>query len=111
MRPRAVPPAFASATTPPGRESCSSSRALVSGRWLSWLEAGKSVALMVQRVAEERLRLTVKIMPVDSEGYARELFGALRELDSRGVDAIFVEAIAEEGLGRTVMDRLRRAAS
>jgi L-threonylcarbamoyladenylate synthase len=50
-------------------------------------------------------------MPADSEGYARELFGALRELDSRGVDAIFVEAIAEEGLGRTVMDRLRRAAS
>jgi L-threonylcarbamoyladenylate synthase len=78
----------------------------------SWLEAGKSVALMVQRaVAAERPRLTVKTMPVDSEGYARELFGTLRELDARGVDAIFVEAIAEEGLGRTVMDRLRRAAS
>ena len=27
------------------------------------------------------------------------------------IKAIFVEAIAEEGLGRTVMDRLRRAAS
>ena len=39
------------------------------------------------------------------------LDGVLRELDSRGVDAIFVEAIAEEGLGRTVMDRLRRASS
>ena len=79
---------------------------------VSWLEAGKSVALMVQRAATaERPRLTVKTMPADSEGYARELFGALRELDARGVDAIFVEAIAEEGLGRTVMDRLRRAAS
>jgi L-threonylcarbamoyladenylate synthase len=79
---------------------------------VSWLEAGKSVALMIQRAtALERPQLTVKTMPADSEGYARELFSALRELDSRGVDAIFVEAIAEEGLGRTVMDRLRRAAS
>ena len=67
---------------------------------------------MVQRaVSLERPGLTVKSMPADSEGYARELFGVLRELDSRGVDAIFVEAIAEEGLGRTVMDRLRRASS
>src|SRR5437867_751088 len=79
---------------------------------MSWLEAGKAVALMVQRaVSLERPGLTVKSMPADSEGYARELFGVLRELDSRGVDAIFVEAIAEEGLGRTVMDRLRRASS
>jgi L-threonylcarbamoyladenylate synthase len=78
----------------------------------SWLEAGKSVALMIQRAAGlERPGLTVRSMPADSEGYARELFGVLRELDSRGVDAIFVEAIAEEGLGRTVMDRLRRASS
>ena len=79
---------------------------------MSWLEAGKDVALMVQRaVGLERPGLTVKSMPPDSEGYARELFGVLRDLDSRGVDAIFVEAIAEEGLGRTIMDRLRRAAS
>jgi L-threonylcarbamoyladenylate synthase len=79
---------------------------------LSWLEEGRAVALMVQRqVALERPGLMVKIMPVDPEGYARELFGTLRELDSRGRDAIFVEAIAEEGLGRTIMDRLRRAAS
>jgi len=76
------------------------------------LEAGRAVALMVQRqVAFERPGLTVRIMPADPEGYARELFGTLRELDSRGMDAIFVEAIAEEGLGRTIMDRLRRAAS
>ncbi|HZE36451.1 MAG TPA: L-threonylcarbamoyladenylate synthase [Candidatus Eisenbacteria bacterium] len=79
---------------------------------LSWLEDGRTVALMVQRaVALEKPGLTVKIMPADPEGYARQLFGTLRELDSRGMDAIFVEAIAEEGLGRTVMDRLRRAAS
>jgi len=27
------------------------------------------------------------------------------------VEGIFVEAVTEEGLGRTIMDRLRRAAS
>lgn len=79
---------------------------------LSWLEAGKPVALMVQRaVALARPGLTVKTMPDDVEGYARELFGALRELDARGVEGILVETMAEEGLGRTIMDRLRRAAS
>ena len=50
-------------------------------------------------------------MPGEPEAYARELFAALRELDAMAVEAILVEAIAEEGLGRTIMDRLRRAAS
>ena len=88
-------------------ESGTGERAVV-----AWLEAGRTVALMVQRaVAIEKPGLTLKTMPADPEGYARELFGTLRELDSTGVDAIFVEAIAEEGLGRTIMDRLRRASS
>ena len=79
---------------------------------MSWLEAGRPVALMAQRpVSLERPGLTVKTMPGEPEGYARELFGTLRELDAMAVEAIFVEAIAEEGLGRTIMDRLRRAAS
>ncbi len=50
-------------------------------------------------------------MPADLEAYARDLFAVLRELDSTGVEGIFVEAVPEEGLGRTIMDRLRRAAS
>jgi L-threonylcarbamoyladenylate synthase len=78
----------------------------------SWLEAGRPVALMAQRpVAPGRPGLTVKTMPGEPEAYARELFAVLRELDAMAVEAIFVEAIAEEGLGRTIMDRLRRAAS
>jgi len=79
---------------------------------LSWLDGGKSVALMVQRsVRLDRPGLRVRSMPVDLEAYARELFEALRDLDATGVDAIFVEGIAEVGLGRAIMDRLRRAAS
>ena len=79
---------------------------------VSWLDGGKSVALMAQRsVGLDRPGLRVRLMPVDLEAYARELFEALRDLDATGVDAIFVEGIAEVGLGRAIMDRLRRAAS
>ncbi|MFN3468036.1 MAG: Sua5 family C-terminal domain-containing protein, partial [Candidatus Brocadiales bacterium] len=39
------------------------------------------------------------------------LFGALRELDPQGVEVIDEEAIEERGLGRAIMDRLRRASS
>ncbi len=41
---------------------------------------------------------------------AARLFAQLRELDEADLDAIVVEAIEERGLGRAVMDRLRRAA-
>jgi L-threonylcarbamoyladenylate synthase len=49
-------------------------------------------------------------LPSDMEIYSRQLFDALRTLDSQHVDVILVEAVPETGLGRTIMDRLRRAA-
>ena len=77
-----------------------------------WLEAGRPVALMAQRrVSLDRPGLTVRTMPDDLGAYARDLFAVLRELDSKGVEGIFVEAVPQEGLGHTIMDRLRRAAS
>src|SRR5712691_9399033 len=77
-----------------------------------WLEAGRPVALVTQRrIALERAGLTVRLMPTDLEAYARDLFALLRELDSVGVEVIVVEAVPETGLGRTIMDRLRRAAA
>jgi len=53
----------------------------------------------------------VRVMPTDLEAYARDLFALLRELDSVGVEVIVVETVPETGLGRTIMDRLRRAAA
>ena len=77
-----------------------------------WLEAGRPVALMAQRpLSLDRPGLLVRTMPGDLEAYARDLFAVLRELDSTGVEGIFVEAVPQEGLGLTIMDRLRRAAS
>jgi L-threonylcarbamoyladenylate synthase len=77
-----------------------------------WLQAGRPVALMAQRpLSLDRPGLLVRIMPEDLETYARDLFAVLRELDSAGVEGIFVEGVPQEGLGLTIMDRLRRAAS
>lgn len=43
--------------------------------------------------------------------YARELFAALRDGEAAGVRVLYVETVAETGVGRAVMDRLRRAAA
>ncbi|PEN14790.1 threonylcarbamoyl-AMP synthase [Longibacter salinarum] len=45
------------------------------------------------------------------EAYGRELFHFLRECDGLGCRAVFAQSVPENGLGRAVMDRLRRAAS
>jgi L-threonylcarbamoyladenylate synthase len=45
-----------------------------------------------------------------SEEYARRLFTFFRECDRRGVSVIYVEAVAEQGLGLALMNRLYKAA-
>ncbi|KAI2623588.1 translation factor [Hypomontagnella submonticulosa] len=48
----------------------------------------------------------------DTRSIAQGLFSALRELDRRGVDMIFVEGtVDDEDIGAAVMNRLRKAAS
>ena len=42
---------------------------------------------------------------------AANLFAALRRLDAQGLDLILAEPVPEEGLGRAIADRLRRAAA
>jgi L-threonylcarbamoyladenylate synthase len=42
---------------------------------------------------------------------AANLFAALRRLDSLGLDRVVVESVPEHGIGRAIMDRLRRAAT
>ncbi len=42
---------------------------------------------------------------------AQNLFAALHRLDESGADVIFAEPVPETGLGRAIMDRLRRAAA
>jgi L-threonylcarbamoyladenylate synthase len=42
---------------------------------------------------------------------AQRLFGLLRELDQLNVERIFVEPVPETGLGKAIMNRVRRAAA
>jgi len=52
---------------------------------------------------------------LSEEGDLREaaanLFAAIRRLDAQRLDLIIAEAVPETGLGRAIMDRLRRAAA
>jgi L-threonylcarbamoyladenylate synthase len=52
----------------------------------------------------------VVTVPASLAGYARELYGFLRELDQRGCDLIIASLPPEEGLGLAIANRLRRAA-
>ena len=79
-----------------------------------------------QPEAGERLGLLSLAPRSDAGGYTRtealsadgnlldaaaHLFAALRRLDAAGLDRVVVEAVPETGLGRAIMDRLRRAAA
>lgn len=76
--------------------------------------------------AGERVGLLSFTLPFGVEGYtvvevlsptgdlhqaAANLFAALRRLDRAGLDRILVEPVPESGIGRAIMDRLRRAAA
>ena len=49
--------------------------------------------------------------PADAAALAAELFALLRTAEECGVTGLVVEAVEERGIGRAVMDRLRRAMS
>ena len=48
---------------------------------------------------------------IDEVDLARGLYGALRSAEEAGVARLLVETVPERGVGRAVMDRLRRAAA
>jgi L-threonylcarbamoyladenylate synthase len=53
----------------------------------------------------------VEQVPGDMGAYAQRLFGALLDAEAAGVDVLLVETVPEQGIGRAIMDRLRRAAA
>jgi L-threonylcarbamoyladenylate synthase len=50
------------------------------------------------------------ILSSSVEGYGRNIFRALRELDNLHIDCMLVESVEEHGIGAAIMDRLVRAA-
>jgi L-threonylcarbamoyladenylate synthase len=73
---------------------------------------GRKVGLLAFRKPEEDMGIQhVEIL--SEKGNLREaaanLFAAIRRLDSLNLDLIVAETVPQEGLGRAIMDRLRRA--
>lgn len=74
-----------------------------------------------QRVGVIRFRKTTAKLPAEHQlilspqgdfaEAARRLFAGMRQLDALQLDIILAELLPEEGLGRAVNDRLRRAAA
>ena len=75
-------------------------------------QLGKKVGCIVNSPLLAKLETGdyYRVLPSSLEILARHLFRTLRELDGLGLDVIIVEGVEEQGLGATIMDRLRRAA-
>ena len=71
---------------------------------------GSRVAVLAFSRPDERVDYWIR-MPRDPASYARRLYGALRELDGAGCEAILIEAPAEAPEWSAVRDRLQRAAA
>lgn len=71
----------------------------------------KRVGVISFRKEYEAHRCEILAPDGDLKNAARHLFSALRALDTSDHDLILAERFPEEGLGRAINDRLRRAAS
>lgn len=85
----------------------------VLGTAASMKEQGSKVGIMaVEGHLDEYREYDAKVLGPESDTKvcAFRLFSVLREFDADGVDVIVAEGIAENGLGRAIMNRLRKAA-
>ncbi|HXX34158.1 MAG TPA: L-threonylcarbamoyladenylate synthase [Thermodesulfobacteriota bacterium] len=75
---------------------------------------GKKIGLLLFQEPKDHLEshsVEILSMKGDLREAAANLFAAIRRLDAFHLDLIVAEPIPEVGLGRAIMDRLRRAAS
>jgi len=73
--------------------------------------AGERTGVISFRTAYPAHRCEVLSPTGDLAEAARHLFAALRELDASGCSVVLAEVFPDEGLGRAINDRLRRAAA
>jgi L-threonylcarbamoyladenylate synthase len=76
-------------------------------------ESGRVGLLAWERAPSGAGYAVVEVLAPDGRAAtaAARLFAALRRLDGLGLDGIVAEPCEERGLGRAIMDRLRRSAS
>lgn len=78
------------------------------GRAAELAAAGLRVGLVASSPAPHGVHGIARF--ADAPELARRLYAALRDAELAGVDTLVVESVPEIGVGRAVMDRLRRAA-
>ena len=67
---------------------------------------------LAKAAAGKKIRvITAADMGGSHEDIAANLFDILRQCDEMGLEEVFIEGIAEEGLGVAIMNRLKKAAS
>ena len=85
------------------------------GTTLAPPSAARSVGLLAYRRDAKPAYVCGRVEFLTEDGDLREaaarFFAALRRLDESGMDVILAEAVPEAGLGRAIMERLRRAAT
>ncbi len=77
-------------------------------------EKGKKIGFLAFTLPKKSLPCEVVevLSPTgDLQEAAANLFSCLHKLDKAGLDVIYAEPLPEVGLGRAIMDRLRRASS
>lgn len=94
----------------PAADGAAQVAAVVRGLWEQGLRVGVMVTAETAPAVPAGAVVRVMGPRGDTATIASNLFAQMRELDEAGLDAIVAEGIEEEGVGRAVMDRLRRAA-
>lgn len=59
-------------------------------------------------MADEKAEVEFNWLGSDDEEVARNLFKCVRDMDEWGAECIVVEGVEEKGIGRSVMERLRK---
>lgn len=72
---------------------------------------GRRVAVLAPSEVKLPAGVARFAVPLEPEGFARELYRLLREIDAAGFEVIVAVPPPERGLGAAIRDRLRRAAA
>jgi L-threonylcarbamoyladenylate synthase len=76
-----------------------------------WAMQGLKVVVLSPQAEIELPGMAHRPMPADAEGFARDLYAALREADAWGAEIALVVPPPESGLGLAIADRLRKASA
>ncbi len=73
--------------------------------------AGKRVGVLIHTITmgDGVADVTIRVER-DPKVYAQRFYAALRDMDTAGMDCVIIEEVEDSGLGRTLTDRMRRAA-